>query len=258
MRLRRVVMASLFGESFIRTAGGWSIDGVLRKFPSLLVGVIFFCVGIPVLILGIHYLRLEYLFAEHGITVEGIADMKFVEKRWHYIRYHFTTAGGATLESTDNVHESLWESIKEGGSLKVRYLKGAPDKNRVEGNISTKVLGISFSLLGGALVLLGGVALVRACRKILRQARLSREGVVVEGTVVGLRMANLKIDEVQQWAVRYTYRDDKGSAHEADSEPLSFEEAQTWHEGDKCRVRMNPNSPGDSYWLGRAEADGTG
>jgi hypothetical protein len=251
------VLGNLFGEPF-KMAGGWSVDGVLRKSPSLLVGVIFFCVGIPFLILGVQYLRLEHLLAKHGITVEGIAHEKFVDRNVHLVRYRFTTAGGVTLESTDNVHESLWESIKEGGRVKVRYLKGAPDTNRIEGNISTKVLGTGFSLMGGVLVLLGGVALVRAYKKVLRQARLSREGVVVEGTAVGLRMASLKIDEVQQWAIRYTYRDDRGTVHEADSEPLSFEEAQTWRQGDKCRVMMNPKIPEESYWAGRAEGDEAG
>lgn len=250
-------MGSLFGEPF-RIAGGWSVNRVLRKYSSLLVGVIFLSVGLPLLILGITYLRLEYLFAEYGVTVEGTADTKFVEHRSHYVRYRFTTAGGVNLKGTDNVHQNLWESITEGRPVKVRYLKGAPDMNRIEGNLSTKVLAVSFSLLGGVFVLLGGVALLRAYRKILRHVSLSREGVVVEGTVVGLRMANLRIDDVQQWAVRYTYRDDRGTAHEADSEPLSFEEARTWRQGDKCRVMMNPKSPEESYWLGSAERDDTG
>lgn len=70
------VMGNVFGEPF-RMAGGWSVDGVLRKSSSLLVGMIFFCVGLPFLIIGVYCLRLEYLFAENGVTVEGIADLKF-------------------------------------------------------------------------------------------------------------------------------------------------------------------------------------
>ena len=112
--------------------------------------------------------------------------------------------------------------------------------------------------VGGLCLLLGGVALARAYRKMLRQARVSREGVAVEGTVVSLKLANLRIDDVQQWTIRYAYRDDGGTVHEAESGPLSFEEARTWRQGDRCRVLMNPERPEESRWAGRAEGDERG
>jgi LPXTG-motif cell wall-anchored protein len=84
-----------------------------------------------------------------------------------YVMYRFTTRNGETLEGKDAVFPNRWRALEEGGPVEVEYLASSPETNRIPGET---VSAITYSAIGGVLLLAGAAVLARGRRKKIPEA----------------------------------------------------------------------------------------
>lgn len=216
----------------------------------LLVGSIFAVVG------GVMVWN-EWRYRNEGADAEATVVDKYTRRgdkggTKYYITYEFTTPDGYNISDSEQVNKSTWEGVEEGSKIRVRYLPVTPEKSDIPDSSDVWMPAI----FGGVGVVFGGIGAVLFFKGLNRArtiARLLRDGIRTEGTVVAVQESNMTINRVRQWEVRYTYQDHIGQMHEASSEYMPPQEAQKWKEGDKGGVRYDQNQPDVSYWLGREE-----
>jgi hypothetical protein len=102
-------------------------------------------------------------------------------------------------------------------------------------------------LVGG----IGGFLFAKGLNRARTIARLLDSGVRATGTVIEVRPTNVRINRVQQWELRYSYRDYTGRLHETTSDYMPPAEAQQWHAGDQGNICYDDKAPEVSYWFGR-------
>lgn len=224
----------------------------------LWVGAMFLLVGIVFTTTGIQELREEKEYEEQGLTVQATVSSKSIERakrgensRTRYvIAYQFTTAQGETIDGSAEVPVEEWERLEAGHPLTVSYLSNEPQESRAAGE-DDWVTALIFTGLGGVFALLGGGLTFGSLRSIFRALRLSREGLIAEGTILHVGPTNTTINRVRQWRIRYSYRDHLGRTQEGQSHLLSPDEASGWREGDTGTVRFDRQQPAVSVWVGK-------
>jgi len=113
--------------------------------------------------------------------------------------------------------------------------------------LSDPFLPVAFTIMGGIATSLGGFVLFG----VKRIERLSKEGIVAEGTVFEVSPSWLSINRVRQWTIRFRYQDHTGKTREGQSGAISPDEASTWQVGDKGSVRFDHGRPQLSLWIGK-------
>jgi hypothetical protein len=88
-------------------------------------------------------------------------------------------------------------------------------------------------------------------RRALAIVRVHRDGVAAEAKVLEVAPAGLVVNRVQQWRLRYEFRDRAGQLRTGTSDYLTPVQASEWHVGDKGAVRYHREQSTDSVWLGR-------
>jgi len=113
--------------------------------------------------------------------------------------------------------------------------------------VSDPFLPVAFITMGGIATSLGGFVLFG----VKRIERLSKEGIVAEGTVFEIGPSWLSINRVRQWTIRFRYQDHMGKTREGQSGAISPDEASAWQVGDKGSVRYDHGRPQHSLWIGK-------
>jgi hypothetical protein len=132
----------------------------------------------------------------------------------------------------------------------VTYLPDAPETNRVDGD-NEWIATLVFMGIGGIFTLIGGGLAFTDLRWIIRAIRVSRQGLIAQGTVVRAEPTSLTINRIPQWSVSYRYRDNLGSEQKGTSHLISPEEGRLWKEGDIGTVRYDEKCPSISVWMGK-------
>jgi hypothetical protein len=224
-------------------------------------GIWVFC-GLPFLIIGL-YIGLQTFMvstrlAAEGRTVDGMVLTKAITSSssgsnrnsspGYEVTFRFATPTGLYTGKADVTAEA-WDALVEREAIRVTYIPDSPDAYRVEGQTNLWTLPVIFAVMGGIFTGLGAFVFHRAWSRLRTAARLQREGVPVDATIVEVRPANVRINGVQQWTARYEYRDGAGAVHTG-SETFPPEEADAWKEGDRISVRYDRRRPDRSVWTG--------
>jgi hypothetical protein len=231
-----------------------------RSFPFWF-GAIWLVCGTPFLILGIYIgidsLRQQERFKNEAQVAEGMVLTKRINRNKdntstsYWVGYRFSASDGTTVRNEVQVSEGLWDRLVEREPVRVSYLPGRPQANRIEGEGPRWIVPGVFALIGLVFAGGGGLIFSKGMRGILHELRLRGEGATVEATVVEVGPANVSFKGVPQWRIVYRYKDHSGRTHRCESNVMAPEEAQAWKAGDKGRARFDSQSPKKSIWVGR-------
>ena len=240
-----------------RNRSAWQL---MRSSFGFLFGGIFLVCGLPFLVLGLYFFYNDWRFAQEARTTEGIVLTKDIRitssgsgsrrtRTRHYeLTYRFTV-GGETFEGEDELSRGDWLRLRERESIDILYRPDRPSSNALAQG-SDWALKAIFTLLGGIFTAIGGVVFLRSARSARRESHLRRHGARTEGTIVALHARNVRINNVQQWRLRYVYQDHQGQRREG-THDLPESEAGEWSVGATGAVLYDPAKPGNAAWLGR-------
>jgi hypothetical protein len=234
-----------------------------RSFPFWF-GAIWLVCGTPFLIVGIYIgidnLRQQERFKNQAQVTDGMVLTKRISRSRgsqgrdstsYWVGYRFRASDGTTVRNEVQVSEGLWDRLVEREPVRVSYLPGRPQANRIEGEGPSWIVPGVFALLGVVFAGGGGLIFSKGVRGVLRELRLRDQGATVEATVLEVGPANVSFKGVPQWRIVYRYRDHSGRTHRAKSNVLTPEEAQAWKVGDKGTARFDSHAPKKSIWVGR-------
>lgn len=227
-------------------------------------GGIWFAIGTPFLIIGLYvgfqHTTISKRLDTEGKTTEGMVLTKARKTSssgsgrsggstpTYEVIFRFTTPAGFVTGKAEVAAET-WDTLIEREPIRILYLPDAPEHYRVEGQTSgwwlPGVMTVMGLLFGG----LGGFILLRAHSRLRIRQDVQREGLTTTATVSEVCEANIRINGVRQWVVRYDYRDERGNVHEG-QEDVSPEEALRWKEGDRVTIRYDRRRPDRSLWVG--------
>ena len=223
-----------------------SLLRIARTSLLLWFGAAFLAGGLVCLSMGIQWAAQQQLYRNDGRTVDAVVLSKSIKpasrqensSTRYEITYRFTTENGMEIHGTDAVGVELWESLAQGGRVRITYLSGDPQSNRVEnsGDMGSSLAAI---VLGSVFGVVGGFFFVRSGTKVLRQWSILRAGDAVQGTITAIAPTNVEVNNVRQWEVRYQYRDHLSRIHEGTSDALAPGEAGTLAVGDKVNIRFD-------------------
>lgn len=238
-------------------ASGLSLWTMCCRSVLLWVGTLFLILGLVFLTIGVRASLEEHAYKTRGLDVQAVvldktlvrANRQDNARTQYLVTYRFTSANGEEIDGTADVPIEEWERLEPGRTFPVTYLPDTVDSSRPPGG-DEWIAALVFSLIGSVFTLLGiGLAFV-GLRGLVRAARVLRHGISAEGTVVRTEPTNTSINRVQQWQIRYRYRDHVGRTQEGASHPVSPEEASGWKEGDRGTVRFDRERPEISVWVG--------
>jgi len=224
----------------------------------LFVGGLFLVIGISV---GVHKFTVNDRLEKEGRAVEGMVLTKEIyttssksgsrSNPSYRVTFRFAPLQGEVVRGTGEVNADVWDSLEEQGPIQVTYLPDQPQAHRVPGQSKTDVvLPLVFGVLGGILSSIGGVIVFNAVGKRKREEELRRTGGNAEATVTDVGPANIRINGIQQWKLRYRFQDPSG-ALQSGSCTLTPEEAQEWQAGQTGKVRYDLRRPMTNLWVGK-------
>jgi len=237
------------GLSLLRLAG---------RSVQLWLGTFFLLFGSVFVAIGIQEFQKEQNFRNQGLTIDAVVVEKSLvrAKRGenshtrYVIAYRFSAGQGEETHGATDVTVEEWERLEPGHTFPVTYLPGSPDSNRGQGE-NEWIAALVFLCVGGVFALVGGGLAFTEARAFVRAMRLSRHGVITDGTVLRTVRTGTTINRVTQWRIDYRYRDHLGRTHEGASHLMSPEEAASWGEGNTGTVRFDRARPDISLWAGR-------
>jgi Protein of unknown function (DUF3592) len=251
----RAATAALAAIPGISVSGGGRPGWRLGAWTIPLIGIVFAVVGFVLVFSGIKELIDDRDYAAHGMTAQGRVIGKTIERAGqnnnentkYILSYRFTTAKGETLDGRLVRSVEVWEAIKEGDTISVRYLPDRPEVNR-EANESAETDGLVMAGMGMVFAMVGSGIVIALSRRDLRRWRLRHKGTMVEGTVREIVPSSLRLNGVRQQQLRYSFRDASGHEHEGTSGPLAPDAVSRLRVGDKGSVYYDPNKPDDNIW----------
>jgi len=236
-----------------------SILKLLSRSVFLLVGGVFFAVGVMFAYFGLDEWRQQQYFEKEAMQARGTVVNKSLERaaregnpRTKYlVSYRFLSADGQTVEQTGEVSVDEWEHLEEGSPFTVTYLPSDPHAASTNAGgewwepLALGAFGSLFAFIG---IFIGQSDL----RRILLVLRLSRSGLTAEGTVTKVWATGTSVNRVHQWQLSYEFRDHLGLTRQGESELLAPDEAAAWEPGKTGAVRFDRERSQDSVWIGRA------
>jgi len=241
------------------------IKGPQKRGSFLIIfGLLWLVFAVPFLLFGLYMIRTEQRFAKEGITVAGTLTNKTVEEnrekdretkkiritKSYYAHYSFATKEGVQIQAKDSVDKEVWDGLSDKSPIQIQYLPDSPNSNRVARE-SSIIGGVLLGAFGVLALIIGVYSLGYDIKKRLYAKRLINNGFLTDGTILRVRMGELTINDITQYLVDYSYRDQRGGVFEGRSEHMTPEEASAWKEGDKCKVRFDRDQPSKSIWLGQ-------
>jgi len=228
----------------------------LRRALTLWVGLIFTVAGVAgVVTSSYEWLSLRH-FERDAIAGQGTVIAKSIESAdrdsdtstGYFVTYRFAAVDGDMIEQTEPLPVEDWERLDEGDPLELRYLPADPSTAQTRPPTPwwepLLLIGVCsvFALIG---LLLAVPGLQRAA--VI--ARLYHTGVVTEGTVLQVWPTSTTINRVQQWQMRYEFRDQYNRAQRGETDLLAPAEAAGFKPGDRGTVRYVRERPDHNLWV---------
>jgi hypothetical protein len=98
----------------------------------------------------------------------------------------------------------------------------------------------------------GGSIIYFTRRAAARRQRLMQVGVAVTAFVFDVRRSRIEINRQSRWCVIYRYEYPKGRPLEGESQALAADEVWGLKPGDPVQIKVDPQKPEDSLFLGAA------
>ena len=194
--------------------------------------------GLPIIVLGINFIRSELRFGDEGVTATGqvtrlhreISSSEDDDDGYdHYVDYTFVDAAGVMHRGSATVTASTYRSRRVGDSVVVTYLPTDPTTFRLGTSEPDLLVPYGVTALGGVLAIVGlaafGFTLLRRLRQATpavpasefriettpvpdgpltatfqRRATTMLDGVSAEGGGVGTFLVNVAIEGVAELA----------------------------------------------------------
>lgn len=109
-----------------------------------------------------------------------------------------------------------------------------------------------FLAAGLAFSAAGGFVIWRARAVAARDLQLLESGISIPATVTDVRRSAVTINREPRWHVRYRYQYGVGQTFEGESRALRGPVAQPYAPGDRVLIRVGPQRPQDSVFVGPA------
>jgi len=105
----------------------------------------------------------------------------------------------------------------------------------------------------GVVAAVAGAAIIYFTRKAAaRDRRLLQVGVRLTATVIDIRRSMIDINRQTRWHVVYRYEYGKGGPLEGKSRALPAEDVLGFKPGDQVQIKVDPQKPEESLFLGAA------
>lgn len=234
---------------------------IARHSAAFVLGLILLVFGLPILATGIRAGGSDRRLARNGVLSQGTVIARSLnrdirqrkggatESRTIYVlRYRFAAGGGTTVEGEQAISEQRWKRLERDGPVAIRYLPADPFVNRVEGEARGGG-GRLLTPVGGGLSLVGLACFLSGLLSSLRTRAILRDGTPLRATVATVDVRRVR--GRTSCTIHYTYRDPAGTAREGKSPPMSASEADGWKPGATARIRIDPDRPERSAWVGR-------
>lgn len=225
-----------------------------RRSGLCLGGLFFVALGSFFAASGISKLLPELQYQRTGIHVRGAVVAKSIDRASgnnsstsYRVAYRFLTRQGTTMAGSDEIDVDLWDELKGGDPLEIVYLPASPQSNR-SATTTEMPLALGFAGAGSFTFLVGGIVLAAGMRAASRSARIWREGILAEATVLA------KSASGRNYQLQYRYRDPAGREFTRYDDTLSAEEYARWQVGNIGMIRLDPQNPGRSVWIGTGAA----
>jgi hypothetical protein len=224
----------------------------------LSVGSLFLVIGISV---GVQRIMVKDRLEKEGRSTQGVVLTKEVyttsskngsrSSPSYRVTFRFAPRQGEIVHGTADVTVETWEELQERGPIHVVYLPDAPQSHHVLGQSKAEVvLPLIFGVLGGILSSIGGFIVFSALGKRKCEKELRRTGGTTEAIVTDSGPANIRINGIPQWKLRYRFQDPSG-ALQIGATTLTPEEAQKWQPGQTGKVRYDLRRPRTNLWVGK-------
>lgn len=236
-----------------------SFFSLAKKSFAFCFGGIWLLCGVPFLIIGIYLgidgYHLQERFKKDAAIAEGIVLTKSIrghkDSESYWIGYRFRASDGSFVKNEVRVDGASWDRFLERGSIRVRYLPDHPRINRIDGAEANWLMALIFTGFGLFFVPIGGWIFFTGVRGVARELNLSTNGMPTQATVTSIVPAEVSIDGVPQWRIRYRYQDHRGRNYTSESSPMSPEAAKEWRTGDQGTAKFDLKAPGKSVWIGK-------
>ena len=211
--------------------------------------------GIVSLVFAAWLATREVVFALDGVRTTGVVAAKDAEAGGSSgatlkVRYRFTAPDGRSIDGDDIIGSDQWARLAIGGPITLDVARSFPAAfNRVSDNAPLLVLAIVL-LAGAVFTRVALPRFVERLRYLVLRRRLQTAGVQVQGTVVEVVSANVRVSGRTLARVRYRYADEHGGEHAGQSESVAPDVAEAWQGCGKGSVIYDPERPDASVWLG--------
>lgn len=149
----------------------------------IIIGGILLIVGVSVRLIGDAQLREERLYQSAGLTATAIVEAKSSrvpeskvtsaqgQHIQYLVSYRFTSNDGATVRGSDEVDRRTWQSIREGESIQIAYLRDQPARSRLVANTTSAAPQLSV-VMGGTLAAVGALFLGYGLFRVIQKRRV--------------------------------------------------------------------------------------
>lgn len=108
--------------------------------------------------------------------------------------------------------------------------------------------------LAGIVMSAAGAAIIHFARTAAaRDRRLMESGILINATVTDVQRSRIDINRQTRWHVAYRYEYTRGRTFEGRSRALPASEVQGYRPGDEVKIKVDPQNPAESLFLGPAE-----
>jgi hypothetical protein len=109
-----------------------------------------------------------------------------------------------------------------------------------------------FAAMGIGMLVAGGGVIYLSRRAAVRETRLMQVGMPVTARVLDVRRSRIEINRQSRWIVEYRYEYPKGRELEGKSGGLLADDVWDFKPGDQVQIKVDPQKPEDSIFLGKA------
>lgn len=111
-----------------------------------------------------------------------------------------------------------------------------------------------FALAGVVFTGAGAAILYFARRAAARDRRLVQSGILITATVTDIERSRIDINRQTRWHVAYRYEYTRGKPLAGRSRALPASAVQGFRPGDEVKIKVDPQKPEESLFLGPADA----